>query len=58
MKTKPKNRVVRIRREGDQWKIQQLFGKLAAHLNRLPDAGEVQQNPLRSAPVEMTGMVF
>jgi len=57
MKTQ-KSRTVKIKKETDQWKIQQLFGKYAGMLDRLPDAGEVQRNPLRSAPDGIAEMVF
>ena len=49
---------MKINTKGDQWKIQQLFGELAARLDRLPDADEVRRNPLRSAPAGITEMVF
>jgi hypothetical protein len=55
---KTKLRKVKVKRNNDQWKIQQLFGNLAERLDRMPDAGEVQRNPLRSAPTELTTMVF
>jgi hypothetical protein len=55
---KKQQRKVKVKRGNDQWKIQQLFGNLAERLDRLPDAGEVQRNPLRSAPPELTTMVF
>jgi hypothetical protein len=32
--------------------------KLTEMLDRLPDANEVQRNPLRSAPAGLTEMVF
>jgi hypothetical protein len=53
-----KHRIVNINQQSEQWKIQQQFGELAKHLDRLPDAGEVQRNPLRSAPPGLTEMVF
>ncbi|WP_162996294.1 hypothetical protein [Mucilaginibacter celer] len=58
MKNKAVNRIVKIDQKGNQWKIQQLFGGLAAGLDRLPDANEVRRNPLRSAPAGLTVMVF
>ncbi|WP_374950148.1 hypothetical protein [Mucilaginibacter sp.] len=58
MKNKRLNRIIKINRKGDQWKLQQLFGELAERLNRLPDADEVRRNPLRSAPAGLTKMVF
>lgn len=58
MKREKQQRIVKINRKNDQWKIQQLFGKLAEGLDRLPDADEIQRNPLRSAPTELIGMVF
>jgi hypothetical protein len=58
MKAITKNRIVKINKKGNQGKIQQLFGELAERLNRLPDADEVRRNPLRSAPAELTEMVF
>jgi hypothetical protein len=41
-----------------QWKLHQSFGNFAERLDRLPDAREVQANPLRSAPQERTVMIF
>ena len=58
MKNKEANRIIKINRKGDLWKLQQLFGELAEQLNRLPDADEVWRNPLRSAPAGLTEMVF
>ena len=58
MKKQVKQRVVNIRQDSEQWKIQQLFGELAVKLDRLPDADEVRRNPLRSAPPGLTEMVF
>jgi len=58
MKTAPKTRVIKIEKENREWKIQQQFGNLVDRLNRLPDANEVQRNPLRSAPAGITEMVF
>jgi hypothetical protein len=58
MKKQKLNRVIKVNTKGDQWKIQQLFGELAERLNRLPDADEVRRNPLRSAPADITEMVF
>jgi hypothetical protein len=51
-------RKVTVIENNKQWKLHQLFGNLAERLDRLPDAREVQQNPLRSAPQERTVMVF
>jgi len=58
MKTTPKTRVIKIDKENREWKIQQQFGILVDKLNRLPDANEVQRNPVRSAPAGLTEMVF
>jgi len=58
MKKQQKERTVNIRKESEAWKLQQHFGRLADWLDRLPDAGEVQRNPQRSAPAGLTGMVF
>jgi len=58
MKSEPKTRVIKIEKENREWKIQQQFGNLVDRLNRLPDAGEIQRNPLRSAPAGITEMVF
>jgi len=58
MKSEPKTRVIKIEKENREWKIQQQFGNLVDRLNRLPDAGEVQRNPLKSAPAGITEMVF
>jgi hypothetical protein len=52
------NRTVKIKKENEAWRTYELFGKFADGLNRLPDAGQVQRNPLRSAPPEITVMVF
>jgi len=53
-----KIRTIKIRKESEEWKLQQDFGDFAQRLNRLPDANEVQRNPLRSAPAGLTVMVF
>ncbi|MEZ2336368.1 hypothetical protein AB6735_12080 [Mucilaginibacter sp. RCC_168] len=53
-----KTRVVKIKKENREWKLQQQFGAFVDKLNRLPDAGEVQRNPMRSAPAGLTEMVF
>ena len=58
MKTATENRIIKRNTKGKQWKAQQAFGKLAAELNRLPDADEVRKNPLRSAPPGLVEMVF
>jgi len=58
MKQQKINRVIKINKKGDQWKVQQLFGELTGRLDRLPDADEVRRNPLRSAPAGITEMVF
>ena len=58
MKNKAFKRKVTVIEQSKQWKMHQLFGGFADQLNRLPDAREVQQNPLRSAPPERTVMVF
>jgi hypothetical protein len=57
MKT-TKNRTVRLKKDSELWNNYALLGAYAEKLNRLPDAGQVRQNPLRSAPQEMTVMVF
>ncbi|WP_429378000.1 hypothetical protein [Mucilaginibacter sp. UYCu711] len=51
-------RKVTVIEKSKQWQLHQLFGNLAERLDRLPDAREVQQNPLRSAPQERMVMVF
>jgi len=51
-------RKVTVIEKSKQWKLHQLFGDLAERLDRLPDAREVRQNPLRSAPQERIVMVF
>jgi hypothetical protein len=51
-------RKVRISKENVQWKVYQLLGDFAGHLDRLPDAREVRNNPQRSAPQEIAEMVF
>jgi hypothetical protein len=51
-------RKIKINKENDQWKLHQLFGEYALNLDRLPDAREIQRNPLRSAPQGLTEMVF
>jgi hypothetical protein len=53
-----KNRTVKIKKENEQWQLYGLFSRFTASLDRLPDAGQVQRNPLRSAPPELTEMVF
>ncbi|HEY9195388.1 MAG TPA: hypothetical protein VIM77_03960 [Mucilaginibacter sp.] len=56
-----KNKVitkVKVDKDNDLWRIYAQFGNYAAKLNRLPDAGEIQRNPLRSAPPAMVVMVF
>ncbi|WP_162842632.1 hypothetical protein [Mucilaginibacter pineti] len=53
-----KNRTIKIKKENEQWKLYALFSRLTVSLDRLPDAGQVQRNPLRSAPPELTEMVF
>jgi hypothetical protein len=58
MKKQVKVRTLKIRKETETWKLQQQFGALAERLDRLPDANEVQRNPLQSAPIEMTTMLF
>lgn len=58
MKQAKDNRIVKRNTKGTQWKAQQAFGRLAAELNRLPDADEVMKNPLRSAPLGLVEMVF
>jgi hypothetical protein len=58
MKQPKSNRIIKLNRQTDQWKIQQKFGELAGRLDRLPDADEIRRNPLRSAPAGMTEMVF
>lgn len=58
MKKQIKDRVITLNKHSDQWQVQQLFKAWAARLDRLPDAGEVRGNPLRSAPPELTEMVF
>ena len=58
METEKINRKVTVIEESTQWKLHQLLGEFVNKLDRLPDAREVQQNPLRSAPKERTVMVF
>ncbi|HEY4324010.1 MAG TPA: hypothetical protein VGN20_08480 [Mucilaginibacter sp.] len=58
METKKINRKVTIIEESTQWKLHQQFGDFIQRLDRLPDAREIQGNPLRSAPKERTVMVF
>ena len=58
MNKQQKDRTIKIRKESEAWKLQQHFGALTEKLNRLPDANEVQRNPLRSAPAGLTVMVF
>ncbi|UOE48769.1 hypothetical protein MTO98_30685 [Mucilaginibacter sp. SMC90] len=58
MRTQRKNRIIQIKPDSPQWKIQQLFGAWAGSLDRLPDAGEVRRNPPRSAPLGVAEMVF
>jgi len=58
MKKKGKDRVIKINRENREWKLQQQFGRLTDQLNRLPDANEIQRNPIRSAPLAIAEMVF
>jgi hypothetical protein len=58
MNKQQKIRTIKIRKESEEWKLQQHFGEWAERLNRLPDANEVQRNPLRSAPAGLTEMVF
>jgi len=58
MKKQQQERTIKIRKESEAWKLQQHFGALTDRLNRLPDANEVQRNPLRSAPAGLTEMVF
>ncbi|WP_460692237.1 hypothetical protein [Mucilaginibacter puniceus] len=58
MKKRVINRIIKINTKGDQWKLQQLFRELTGRLDRLPDADEVRRNPLRSAPADITEMVF
>jgi hypothetical protein len=58
MKKQQKVRTLKIRKETEEWKLQQQFGEWAERLDRLPDANEVQRNPLRSAPIGMTVMLF
>ncbi|WP_159440685.1 hypothetical protein [Mucilaginibacter sp. OK098] len=56
-----KNKVitkVKVDKDSDLWRIYAQFGNYAEKLNRLPDAGEIQRNPLRSAPPAMVVMVF
>jgi len=56
-----KNKVittVKVNKESDLWRIYEQFGRYAAKLDRLPDTGEIQRNPLRSAPPQMVVMVF
>lgn len=58
MKTTKENRKIRINKKSKQWKLHQPFGEFATFIDRLPDAREVQQTKLRSAPRSLTGMVF
>ncbi|MDP9047200.1 MAG: hypothetical protein M3N14_03630 [Bacteroidota bacterium] len=58
MKIRGVNRIVKLNPKSNQWKIQQLFGELVKNLDRLPDANEVRRNPLKSAPTDLTEMVF
>ncbi|WP_157544046.1 hypothetical protein [Mucilaginibacter paludis] len=58
METNKIKRKVTVIEENTQWQLHQLFGEYIKKLDRLPDAREVQQNPLRSAPKERTVMVF
>ncbi|WDF55799.1 hypothetical protein [Mucilaginibacter sp. KACC 22063] len=58
METNKIKRKVTVIEESKQWKLHQLFGEFIQNLDRLPDARQVQQNPLRSAPKERTVMVF
>ncbi|NOW95996.1 hypothetical protein [Mucilaginibacter sp. SG564] len=56
-----KNKVitkVKVEKDSDLWRIYAQFGQYATKLNRLPDAGEIQRNPLRSAPPAIVEMVF
>jgi len=58
MKKEIKNRVIKINKEGKGWQLQQRLGELTDRLDRLPDANEVERNPLRSAPAGLVEMVF
>jgi hypothetical protein len=58
MNKQQKTRTIKIRKESEEWKLQQRFGAWTEQLNRLPDANEVQRNPQRSAPAGLTVMVF
>ena len=58
MKKQPKARTLKIRKDNEEWKIQQQFAAFAERLDRLPDANEVRRNALRSAPIELTAMLF
>ncbi|MFA6083441.1 hypothetical protein [Mucilaginibacter sp.] len=54
----PIKRKVPIIKDTDQWKLHQLFANFTQKLDQLPDAGEVQRNPKRSAPQGIVPMVF
>jgi len=58
MKQQKKIRIVRLTKDEKQWKIYQALAGFANNLDRLHDAAAVRKNKLKSAPVELTVMVF
>ena len=57
MKTN-QNKIVKIKKDNELWKLYAELGAYAEKLNRLPDAAQVRKNPLQSAPLEITEMLF
>ncbi|GGA95845.1 hypothetical protein GCM10011500_09540 [Mucilaginibacter rubeus] len=58
MKTIIIERKVNINPKNSQWKLYQQFKKLTDKLDSLPEAGEAQSLQRRSAPTDLTDMVF
>ena len=52
------NKIVKIKKDNELWKLYAELGAYAEKLTRLPDAAQVRKNPLRSAPLEIIEMLF
>ena len=47
-----------IKNYSEVWQLHQNIGQLAGNLDRLPDSAEIRKRKRKSAPLNLTDMVF
>ena len=57
-KNKTARLAAQINEYGEVWQLHQNIGRLAEHLDRIPDTAAIKKRKLKTAPLNVATMVF